>query len=88
MPTRRDTQGVMSCELVSYGIPLITSDLPVCHEMFKDMDNVELISNNLDIVNLPVAYDRLLNKASVSKSSKFDYVNTVLKEENILRKRV
>lgn len=33
MPTRLDAQGVMMCELASFGMPLITSDLPICREM-------------------------------------------------------
>lgn len=45
MPTRWDTQGVMSCEMVTYGIPLITSDLPVCREIFQGCENVRFISN-------------------------------------------
>ena len=33
MPTRTDAQGVMMCEMVAFGMPLITSDIPVCHEV-------------------------------------------------------
>src|SRR5690554_6935540 len=36
MPTRLDAQGVMMCEMASYGIPIIVSDLPVCHEMLDE----------------------------------------------------
>lgn len=43
--TRRDTQEVWSCELVIYGIPLITSDLPVCREIFGNRNTVEREEN-------------------------------------------
>ena len=45
MPTRTDAQGVMMCEMATYGIPLITSDIPVCHEVFDDFEGVGFISN-------------------------------------------
>lgn len=48
--TREDTQGVMTCELAAYGMPVITSDIEVCHEFFEDMPNVQMIDNeNPDI---------------------------------------
>ena len=40
MPTRLDAQGVMMCELASYGIPLMTSDLPICREMLAPFQRV------------------------------------------------
>lgn len=53
MLTRRDTQGVMSCELATFGIPVITSNLPVCQEVFANFDNVTMIDNNsIDSVDL------------------------------------
>lgn len=45
MPTRLDAQGVMMCEMVSYGIPTIVSDLPVCREMLNDFENCIFIDN-------------------------------------------
>lgn len=56
--TRRDTQRVMSCELATYGIPLITSDLPVCRERFSRLDSVSFISNNIKQVNLSDMYNK------------------------------
>ncbi len=50
MLTRNDTQGVMSCELATFGIPLLTSDIPVCHEIFEPYGNVVLLKNN-DVAN-------------------------------------
>lgn len=43
MPTRLDAQGVMMCELASYGIPLITSDLPICREMLAPFKRVHYL---------------------------------------------
>ena len=52
MPTRTDAQGLMMCEMASTGMPLITSDIPVCHEVFDQFANVRLINNDLHNVNL------------------------------------
>ncbi len=46
MLSRRDTQGVMSCELATYGVPLIVSDEPICREVFDNMPNIAFLSNN------------------------------------------
>ena len=45
MPTRTDAQGVMMCEMAAYGMPLITSDIPVCHEVFDGMTGIGYIDN-------------------------------------------
>lgn len=47
MPTRLDAQGVMMCEMASYGIPLLTSDLPVCREMLENFDNCTFVDNDV-----------------------------------------
>lgn len=56
MPTRLDAQGVMMCEMASYGIPMIISDLPVCREMLSNFSNCLFVRNELfdetDIGNL------------------------------------
>lgn len=46
MPTRYDAQGVMVCEMATFGIPVITSSIEVCREMLADFDNVSLISDS------------------------------------------
>lgn len=46
MPTRLDAQGVMMCEMASYGIPIIVSDLPVCHEMLSGFVNCQFVNND------------------------------------------
>lgn len=45
MPTLYDAQGVSVCEMATFGMPVITSDIPVCREMFSDFPNVMLIDN-------------------------------------------
>ncbi len=46
MPTRTDAQGLMMCEMAAYGIPVVTSDIPVCHEVFDGFGNVFFIDND------------------------------------------
>lgn len=84
MLTRRDTQGVMSCELVTYGIPLITSDLPVCHEIFGDLINVSYISNDIDKVDLREIYEKAMATMENKKILSYNYKNTVEKEEKLI----
>ena len=78
MLTRRDTQGVMSCELVTYGIPLITSDLPICHEIFDGVINVSFVNNDA-LCNVDISIE------GVSKGTeKYNSDNTIGKEMKIL----
>ncbi len=46
LPTRWDSQGVLACEIATLGMPLLTSELPVCKEMLSDLKNVIFINNN------------------------------------------
>ncbi len=85
MPTRKDTQGVMSCELVTYGIPLITSGIPICEEVFDGISNVKFIDNNPDKVDLENVYTNLLSNLHCDKPTKYSYVNTILKEEKLIK---
>lgn len=88
MLTRRDTQGVMSCELVTYGIPLITSDLKICREMFGTVKNVKLISNKIEKIDLDQIVIGLYSKRmdGVQKVDKFNYFNTVFREEELIKR--
>lgn len=45
MPTRLDAQGVMMCELAAYGMPIISSDINICHEMLGVYKNAYFINN-------------------------------------------
>lgn len=87
MPTRTDAQGLMMCEMATFGIPLITSDIPVCHEIFDEFKNVALINNeNIQENNLQRLYEKIEGKKE--KNKKYFYANTCNKEieifENIL----
>lgn len=80
MPTRTDAQGVMSCEIATFGIPLITSDINVCKEIFKDFSNVAFIDNDKSHVNLKSISDMLATKDRFGKNLKFSKKNTIMKE--------
>ncbi|MCX0332276.1 glycosyltransferase, partial [Acinetobacter radioresistens] len=45
MPTRLDAQGVMMCELAVYGMPIITSNIEICHEMLDKYNYAYFINN-------------------------------------------
>lgn len=60
MPTRLDAQGVMMCEMAAFGIPLITSDLPICLEMLSEFKGVYFISNE----NYLKDFQEIINKES------------------------
>lgn len=85
MLTRNDTQGVMTCELSEYGIPVITSDIDVCREIFGDLKNVCLISNDIEGVDLKKAYEVLIVGVPYDKQGKFSYQNTVKLEEELIK---
>ena len=77
MPTRRDSQGVMACELATYGIPLITSKLDVCFEIFDTFENV-FFADNSKIMELNYS------TCSCKKNKKYSYSNTVKKEIDLI----
>ncbi len=86
MPTRRDTQGVMSCEMATFGMPLITSDIPVCHEIFDSFDNVAFIDNTtIDKVDLKAILDGLEGRQPVPKNRKYSYSNVCGQELEIIK---
>lgn len=85
MPTRLDSQGVMNCEMATYGIPLVTSDIQICREMLSNFSNVYFISND----NLDSNWN-FLNVVSIDTNpeinTEFGFENTVLKEIQLLQK--
>ena len=82
MPTKQDTQGVLSCELVTFGIPLITSDIEITNEIFNNFSNVYLIKN-FDIISL----DNLLKTINYkkTKTKKYFYEYTTKNEIKIIK---
>lgn len=67
MPTRLDSQGVMACEMAVYGIPLITSSLPICKEMLEEFKNVGFIDNDNPVSEIK----NFQLTPSLNKSAKF-----------------
>lgn len=87
MPTRTDAQGLMMCEMATFGIPLITSDIPVCHEIFDGFKNVALINNEkIEANNLTEIYNKIKDKKE--KNNKYFFENTCKKEITILEEVV
>ena len=83
MPTRTDAQGLMACEMASFGIPLITSNIPVCHEIFDDFKNV-LFINNDEHINLK-SLIKGFKTDKVVKNSKYFQENTCAHEIEIFK---
>lgn len=76
MPTRTDAQGVMACEMATFGIPLVTTELPVCHEVFETFGNVQYINNDKK-----VDCEKLLKQSrTVEKNNLYFIENTIKKE--------
>ncbi|MDD4364065.1 MAG: glycosyltransferase, partial [Atribacterota bacterium] len=90
LPTRADAQGVMACELATFGIPLITSDIDVSREIFIDFENVEFIDNKADKIDIEPLYQNLINRLSIEKkikrNKKYFSENTILKEIKLFEK--
>ena len=85
MPTRQDTQGVMTCEMAVFGLPVITSDIDVCHEILDDFENVELISNNNMDVDLKSILERLTTHAPYNQNNRYFEDNTSGAEVELYR---
>lgn len=88
MLTRTDAQGLMSCEMATYGIPLITSDIDVCHEIFDEFGNVSYISNDLTDVDLEKVLFNLEVKYKFKKNTKYFLDSTCSTEIDIYKKIV
>ena len=78
--TREDTQGVMTCELASFGIPVITSDIEVCHEFFDVMPNVALINNEDPDTDINAVSRELRKNLPYPAFKKYYAQNTIEKE--------
>ena len=80
MPTRHDTQGVMACEMASMGMPCITSDIPICHEILGGFENVAYVQNDAQDVDLCAVYQRLKAGAPYPRVSTYDAEHTMRRE--------
>lgn len=85
MPTRTDAQGVMACEMATFGIPLITSDIDVCREVFEGFSNVEFIDNEEVKGNLlEELYCKINMRLNNIKNEKYFSCNTSEKEVELI----
>lgn len=82
MPTKNDTQGIMACEMATFGMPLITSDMDVCKVVFEDFDNVAFIPNEKKDIDLNDILSVL--SPAKQKNKKYFYSNTIIKEVELL----
>lgn len=84
MPTRTDAQGLLMCEMATYGIPVITSNINVCKEVFGEFDNVELISNDEPQIDLSPIVRKLTAGHPYKKNLKYSAGNTSGKEVELI----
>lgn len=86
MPTRQDSQGLMTCEMATYGMPVITSDIPACHEVLDAFPNVCMIGNDaVDVKLLPIC-ESLEKGLPYQKNDLFFKSNTCAHEVEIIKK--
>lgn len=84
MPTRADAQGLMMCEMATFGIPVITSDLPVCHEALDSFGNVAMIENGDIDADIAGISRRLSAGAPYPKNDRYFSENTCRVETELL----
>jgi glycosyltransferase involved in cell wall biosynthesis len=86
MPTRLDAQGVMMCEIASYGMPIVTSDLPICKEMLGNFNNVFFMNNETIDIDLKEVLSQIdLTDKSPNTKEVFSLDNTIYKEMEVIR---
>ncbi len=83
MPTRTDAQGVMTCEFVTYGIPVVTSDIDVCHEFFDGVPNVRMVLNGTRDIDPSGVEKGLEEGLPYSKYERCFAKNTIQKEVDL-----
>lgn len=80
IPTRLDAQGVMACELASFGMPLITSDIAVCREVFAHFPNVRYIDNESDNIDIDRIIESIELGAPYASIDDYFEKNTIARE--------
>lgn len=84
MPTRFDTQGVMSCEMASLGMPILTADMPICQEMLGGFARARFFKTDPLTVDLPA----LLAEAEAAPIGNLDYFHdphTIAREIEVIQ---
>lgn len=84
LPTRQDTQGVLACECAQYGIPVVSSELPVCREVLEGYPQVFLFANEDLPVRLPEVLGTIEPQPRRIKEL-FSVEHTVSEELRIIR---
>lgn len=84
LPTRADAQGVMACESATFGMPVITSDIPVAREVFAGFQNVAFIDNDSPVQLAPIL-ERLTSFRAPTKNPAYFACNTTGAEVELLR---
>ena len=85
MPTRTDAQGLMMCEMATYGMPVITTDIPVCHEVLDSFENVSMFDINDTNVQLEPILAQLESGEPYKKNPMYFNSNTSAKEVEMLK---
>lgn len=85
MPTRLDAQGVMMCEIASYGMPIITSNLPICKEMLQEFHNVWFVNNDSPAVSLDIVLQEINLVHDPKTKEIFSLQKTTLKEIELFK---
>lgn len=86
LPTHADAQGVMACEMATFGIPLITSNIDVCKEVFEGFGNVGFIDNDEENIDIEPIFQSLQSIKIKEKNDKYFAKNTVGKEIELFRR--
>ena len=79
MLTRTDAQGLMMCEMASFGIPLITSNISVCKEVLNDFNNVIYVDN--DYIEQVDSIDINSFSTQISKKNEMFFKNNTCQKE-------
>lgn len=87
LPTRYDSQGVLACEMATYGMPLITSDIDVAKEMLNNFENV-IFMNNCCPESIRVTDIYHSFTSPVDKKLKFSPSATVARELKVFQEHL
>lgn len=84
MPTRCDAQGVMACEIATYGMPIITTDIDVNREMFSEFENVTLLCESEFSSNIDLKDIKSLSSPASRNVNRFCFEKTLRKELDLI----
>lgn len=84
MPTRYDAQGVMKCEMAAYGIPVVTSDIPIAREVLSGYDSSYFIDND-DVIN---SFSGVLEEFDIFRLSSSSCIREKFDSEMLARKEI